>query len=196
MNIENIIDIIQNSKESRFIEFKKSCPFKSIQGKLIKTIIAMSNLEDGGLIVVGIEETNGTYYRNGINESDLKSYQRDEILSQVNSFAEPHINIDLHTINFDSRNFLIIQVFSFSNIPTICIKDGADNLLRKGGIYIRSARIPESTEIRTYSEMRELIDLATQRSVIDFINKLNKIGLSPDKISLNSNKYNEELNGL
>lgn len=195
MNNKEFEELINNSKESRNVEFKKSSTFESIQFKIVKTSLALSNLEDGGFIIIGIEEIKNTYNREGISETDLASYTQDKVQSLVNSFAEPHINLELHLVELNAKKFLIIQISSFSSIPTICIKDGSENL-RKGGIYIRSSRMPESSEIRSYSEMRELIDLATERSMMQFLQKTQRIGLSTSVQQSNQNFYDHELNGI
>jgi len=64
----------------------------------------------------------------------------------------------------DSNTFLIISVREFDEVPIVCKKDGKD--VNNGTVYIRTkTRRPESSKIKTYAEMRSLIDIAVDKGM-------------------------------
>ncbi|PJZ59459.1 helix-turn-helix domain-containing protein [Leptospira adleri] len=186
-------------RESRAVEFKRSENWDSLKAKIVKSSMAMSNLSDGGLIIIGIDEDNKKYQRGGLKSDHLASYSYDIVLSYINSYAEPHISLNYHLVedpDNELKKFIVLDILSFSLVPTICAKDGIENL-RKGAIYIRSTRIPETAEIRSYSEMRELIDLATERSIRKFLGQMQRLDLTlKDQMVSSAQMFENELNGL
>ena len=56
----------------------------------------------------------------------------------------------------------------FNAIPVICKINGRENL-REGAIYTRSRRIPETVKVPTHSEMREIINIATEKKIRSFL---------------------------
>jgi len=61
--------------ESQNVELKESAEMASLQYKLIKTAMAMANLRDGGVIVIGVSERGNTWDLTGIRDEHLRSYE-------------------------------------------------------------------------------------------------------------------------
>src|SRR5918992_3524376 len=70
----------------------------------------------------------------------------------------------------------VIQVKEFADIPVLC-KRSYDNVLREGACYVRSRRKPETSEIPTLADMRDLLDLATEKRLREHLALLERIGL-------------------
>ena len=175
-----LIEIIKSRKETRNIEYKQSMPWSTVENreKLIRTILAVSNIRDGGFIVIGMtKQPDNSYIPVGINPNDKATYNEDHMADAISEFADPYVNFSLTTIPMDEKEFLVIQINEFEEIPVICKKDGKTTNLQRGKIYIRSRRKPESIEIPSQSEMRELLEVATDKGVRKFFARVGKAGV-------------------
>jgi hypothetical protein len=67
---ERVYNALGHCQESKSIDFKESAPWNDIKFQIIRTSMAMGNLRDGGIIVVGASERESTWEltgRAGIN---------------------------------------------------------------------------------------------------------------------------------
>lgn len=85
MNIEEFEAILEGATESRRIDFKNSCSWDVT--KFAKDILAMSNLQDGGYLIIGVEDKSWT--RLGIKDEHKKTYSLDIMKDQMASYADP-----------------------------------------------------------------------------------------------------------
>ncbi len=70
----------------------------------------------------------------------------------------------------------VMKVFEFDDLPHICVRD-YPGVLRSGAVYVRPRRAPETVEIASSVEMRELLDLATEKSVRRFLATAERAGV-------------------
>ena len=63
-----LVDIILHGREERNIEYKESVPWgdADIKAKLTRAALAMSNIRDGGYIVIGVEQAGDAFTPTGI----------------------------------------------------------------------------------------------------------------------------------
>ncbi|MCM8760414.1 MAG: ATP-binding protein [Candidatus Omnitrophica bacterium] len=69
MTTEELEEKLEGGTETPSIEFKEACKWddKTFDKTFAKDILAMSNIQDGGFIIVGIKELkNGSFEREGI----------------------------------------------------------------------------------------------------------------------------------
>ncbi|WP_342711073.1 ATP-binding protein [Bradyrhizobium sp. B124] len=159
MNTEELEIHIQGAAESPTLDFKAATPWDV--ARFAKDILAFSNVQDGGIIIVGIEDA--TFVRQGITEPQRNSYKIDIMRDQMTSFADPHVNfsVDFPT-DQDGKQYVCIRVEPFEEIPVICRKDSADT--RAGVIYYRNRnRRVESASVSNSYDMREIVEVATVR---------------------------------
>ncbi|MCH7647178.1 MAG: ATP-binding protein [Thaumarchaeota archaeon] len=132
---------------------------------MAKGTLALSNLEGGGYIIIGVSKNEqiNRHEPVGMSESDSRTYEHDVVSQFVNEFAEPHVDIELKYFSDESKYFVVIQVFEFENEPVIC-KKGTDETIR-GRIYCRTHRKVESSPEPSVSEMREIVDLAVDKGM-------------------------------
>src|SRR6202044_3763764 len=74
--------------------------------------------------------------------------------------------------------FCILRVSEFAELPVVCKKDGIEKL-RRGATYIRSRRIPETVEVPSQVEMREILDLAVEKRSRAFGRQAERMGFVP-----------------
>lgn len=187
------VNLIFRGYEERNLEYKRSISWNDSLTKLriAKSILAMSNIRDGGYIIIGIEEEDGHFIPTGMNEDDLVTFNSDDIADFVSTCADPYVRFSLHNIEFEDKKFLVLQVEEFEKIPVICKKDYG-NILHKGVIYTRSRRKPESIAIPSQNEMREILDIAIEKGIKEYIERSLRVGTTLTKPS-DKEQFNRQL---
>lgn len=157
---------------------------------LAKDILAMSNVQDGGTIVIGIEDA--TFNRLGVTPVQKSSYNVDTMKSQVAHYADPHVNFKVETItDEDNKEYVAITVFPFEEVPVICKKDSRDTNI--GVLYYRNKNgVAQSARISNSYDMRDIITNAT----VKMMQKLKKAGLTVEGTASVEDTLNDELEGL
>ncbi len=171
-----IAERIARLDEDRSIEYKRSCPWEYLRIRIAKTCMGMANTRNGGTIIIGIRKTNGTYELEGISEEHLGTYDTDVIQAFVNTFADPYATIDLYLKEWDHKEFLGIEVHEFDEFPIVCKRNSEET--NKGAIYSRSYRIRETSIVLSQTEMREIIDMATEKGLRKLLRTLHRSGVS------------------
>ncbi|MBI5948194.1 MAG: ATP-binding protein [Chloroflexi bacterium] len=197
-DISELEDLIARRREERHVEYKESQRWDELKDKIAKTALGMANLRDGGYIVLGMRRNSDhTYAAAGVSREDAATFTEDSVRAYVNSYANPYVALQVSTVELETKRFTVVSVDQFHDVPVICRKGGVG--LRPGAIYYRSRRMPETTEIRDASDMRELLDLATERAVARFVRVFSQFGGTqglPGVASSSEQRYVEELRGL
>jgi hypothetical protein len=136
----------------------------------VKWALGTANLADGGLLAFGLQriDPNPLYELSGMSQADYESFNQDNVSTTVNTHATPHIDLSVIHLPLDDKLFVAIIVRQFLDYPVICARDFVvDNraVVTKGRIYCRSRRTPETTEVQSPEDMRDIIDLATSRGL-------------------------------
>jgi predicted HTH transcriptional regulator len=170
------------------VEFKgcgrrRERPFAA---RVVRAVLGMANRRDGGRVILGMPEDNGVLERRGLSDEQLRDWQRyDDIATLLGNFAEPSVRFDLDVFARDGKSYVVIGVDEFDEVPVLCKNDerpgtrpaGEKPVLRRGACYVRSRRKPGTDEVQTYEEMRELLDLATDKGVLRFVERARAAGL-------------------
>jgi predicted HTH transcriptional regulator len=165
-------------------------------------MMAMCNLKDGGVIVVGMkEDPKGVWEPVGLTDAQATSFAQDDIAQWVNDYAIPAVQFTVSRLAHDGKAFVAIQVREFDSIPTICRKQmtlRGQDVLRRGAIYYRSNSKNESAPISSEEDVRELVTLATMKAVGKEIARLRELGLvatPPAPHEDSALKYQQEREG-
>lgn len=177
---QKLFHFIEYPNEERNLEFKESIPWdrKENSVNLIKAILALSNLKDGGWIVIGKKELpDGSYVLTGMIPSDFETYDSDQMKDFVNNrYADPYVTFSLHKVEYKGEKFMLIKVEEFEEVPVICKRDYSD-ILYKGRIYCRSRTKPESIAVPSQVEMREILEIATDKRALRFLQRIERFGM-------------------
>jgi hypothetical protein len=139
----------------------------------------MANLRDGGTIVLGIErQQDDTYLAVGMSQDHADSFVQDHLTSHFSEYADPFVEVTLHKHRADGKQFCILQVNEFAELPVVCKKDGLERL-RRGATYTRSRRVCETVEVPTQIEMREILDIAIEKRSRAFARTADRMGFVP-----------------
>ncbi len=169
--------------ESNGVEFKGSGSWtdRSFQAKVIRAILGMANRRDGGLVIIGVESANLEPV--GLDDETLATWlDYDDPSVAVNEHASPSVSFDLEPFDYQSKKLVIIRVHEFGEIPILCTKDFEDHgkpshTLRRGACYVRARHKPETSEIPSEEEMRELLELAIDKGVKRFVERAQRAGM-------------------
>lgn len=189
--MENGIDFqfyILHGKEERYLEYKRSMIWTgnvTTKVKITKAMMAMANLRNGGVVVVGMQETTrGVWLPEGMTAQQISSFTQDDVAQWVNDYATPAIQFSIQPFALNDNEFIVIQVQEFDTSPVICrkqrIADG--ETLEVGAIYYRSNRKIESAPISSDEDSRELIGLAVDKGISRHVSRLHRLGLIPTEI--------------
>jgi hypothetical protein len=182
----NEIDLyqyIQHSREERYLEYKDSMIWTNDETKvkIAQAMMALSNLNNGGVIIIGLREIQrGVWQEKGLNKQEVSSFTQDDIAQWVNDFAVPAVQFEIKSFEHNNKDFVAILVREFEIIPTICRKPkqlkGVD-ALKFGAIYYRSNKKNESAPICTEEDMRELTNLAIEKGIARELARLERLKL-------------------
>lgn len=185
MSEEEYRTIIFAGREDRNREYKRSFPWKAgkahgeTRAKVTKSILAMSNLRDGGHIVIGVEEASESgldYTPAGMQDDHLQTFSYDKVADFVRNYADPYVTFDLDIVTLDGLDYVVIAVAGFEESPVICKKSYGD-ILSEGTIYVRSkSGRPRSEPVTIYPDTRELLDLAIERGIRRFLEMQARVG--------------------
>lgn len=194
---ERVYNALDRCQESKSTDFKESAPWDELKWRIIRTTLAMANLSDGGIIVIGASERDDTWDLAGSTEENLSTYDVDVVIDIINKYASPPIKVELVTVNYRNGNlFLAIQVHEFTNSPFVCKKNGPDDYkeLRVGDLFIRPDGKAQTKRITSAEDMQDLLELAAEKRARKILEVARRIGLKATPTHIE--KFEEELKGL
>lgn len=166
---------ILDTTEDRHREFKQSAAWVQLRWKIAKTAIAMANTRDGGLLIIGVNEAGKGFIPQGLSNEHLATFDDDTIHAFINKYADPYVKLSIHRLEIDEKQFIVIHIEEFDTLPVISKNSGEEGL-KQGAVYVRSFRQPETCMVKSQNEMRELLDLAIERGVRQFVRRATGAG--------------------
>lgn len=175
-----LLDLVLHGREERYLEYKRSLNWGDAQAKakITRTILGMSNIRDGGTIVIGVAQDDESFVPEGATQADLDSFTQDTVAEWVNGYADPFAEVTVTRVSHEHAAFVVIQVGEFAEIPVVCKQNGPFALLKRGAVYTRSRRKHETVEVPSQVEMRELLDLSIEKGFRRLIERLHRAGVS------------------
>ena len=193
---DRVFNALGRCQESQGIDFKESSPWESLKWRIIRTALAMGNLRDGGIIVIGASERGQTWALTGITQEHLETYDVDTVIDVVNKYASPYVKLDIVIVKYQNgMNFLAIQTREFTDTPIVCKKSGpSGEKLFEGGLYVRPPGLAQTTRIMDAAQMHDLLEIAAEKRARRILEVSRRVGLVPT--STDKESFDEELEGL
>ena len=203
MTGEELARIINIGHEQSGTEFKGPGSLSKSNGQLIaqvvRAVLGMSNRRHGGRVIVGVREQGGTLESVGLADYELRTWTFDMVADQLASYADPGVTFELEVVEHNGKSCIVLQVEEFSDIPVLCKRQYGD-VLRVGACYVRTRRKPETSEIPTQADMRDLLELAIEKGVIRYIEQARRVGLIAEPLELplvmDDDRLDEQLGDL
>lgn len=161
MTMQEIEGYLEGAGETPQLDFKAACSWSA--KFFAPHILAMANTESGGIIVVGVEDK--AMARQGVSAEQRISFVLDVMKDQMSSYADPYVDFEVeYPMDRDGKEYVVIKVREFVEVPIICKKGGDGTGTHQGAIYHRNNnRRPESAAISNSADMRLLIERAAVR---------------------------------
>lgn len=182
MNDSEFEELLALGYESRGVEYKPAGPRtdRFLFAKITRAALGMANRQDGGTIIIGIESVNNTTRPIGLSSGDLSTWSYDDVAASFAAYTDPSIAFNLEALSYKESQYVVLRIQEFEDIPVLCKQDYNKNsevVLRKGACYVRSRHKPETSEIPTQEDMRDLLNLATDKGVRKFVSRAARAGL-------------------
>lgn len=188
MKADELKQLIEGGREAVSLEFKESQLWDTLKLKIVKCILAMTNTRDGGHLVIGVKD-DGTPL--GVDAAHLSSYDEEIVKDTMSNYADPYVDFEMDIADIDGKNYILFTIREFTDQPVICKRTGDG--LELGAIYIRTRnRRPESVKVSDALHMRELIDLAVDKSVT----RLRQRGLTHQDSGNSQAQFEEQIREL
>lgn len=186
MNTDEFEALLEGATETTSLDFKAAMDWSP--NSLVKDMLAMANVQDGGRIVVGV---NNDLSRTGMSDSQLATFSEEIMQDQVAEYADPYVNFHVLTaLDRAGLKFTIIDIAEFELSPVICRKGGLD--VNRGDIYYRSpSGRPASARVAKEHDLRDILD----RAVVKLMSKRKNQGYETPMPNYEQ-VYDEELGDL
>ena len=178
---EIVCSALDRCVESQGVEFKQSSPWGELKWHIIKTLAAMGNLRDGGIVILGASESAGTWSLTGVSPDHLQTYDVDVIADSVARFVSPPPAIEAVLVTHGApRPFLALRVREFDFPPYVCTRDCPEQSpsFFAGDVFTRPLGKPQTKKVTSASEMQTLLELAAEKRVRRFLQTAHEVGLS------------------
>ncbi len=196
MTSEELEKLLKVGYESHGVEFKGpgKRTDKDFLARVIRAVLGMSNRRDGGVVIIGIDSKSVEPI--GLNPEELVSWNSyEDVASSINEYASPSARFDIEIVELSERKLVVLRIYQFVDIPVLFTKDynyAKSTVLRRGGCYVRARHKPETSEIPSEEEMRELLNLAIEIGVRRELDRAIRMGtLAPSPLPIDP-RTNEE----
>lgn len=185
MTDEEFVTNLALDYEPPGIEFKGPglASDKHLFAKVARAVLGMANRRDGGRVIIGVDCRRNVVNRIGLTKSQLKTWNYDDVASKLAEYADPSISFELEERENAGNRYVILEIKEFEDVPILCNQD-YPNVLRKGACYVRSRRKPETTEIPTQEDMRDLLDLAMEKRLRKYMTIAQRTGIGLVPLSI------------
>ena len=175
-------ELLARGHEATGVEFKGAGPRTDLllQAKVIRAAMGMSNRRDGGLVVIGVSEDSSGLSPTGLSDEQLVTWGQDHISTTFANYADPSIEFETQVLGYKGVNLVVLQVEAFREIPVLCKKQlsvKGRQELKEGACYVRSRRKPETAEVSTQEDMRDMLDLAVEKALRKWVGQAQTAGL-------------------
>ncbi len=185
MNDEQFAELLDLKHELLNVEFKPPGlrTDRLLFHLVARAAIGMANRRDGGRVVIGVRETAGKFERVGLTAEELESWRYEHLADALAPLTDPPVIFDVDVRSYKNMAFVLVEVTEFEDVPIICrrnyprsVRHGEKRILRKGGLYVRPRRKPETSEVEDQADLRDLLDLATEKRLQRLLGTVSRAG--------------------
>lgn len=165
--------------ESRSFEVKGPGTIRDKQyvARVARAAMAMGNLRDGGQVCLGIDNAQMAEMTPGLLPEQVAEWcDYDNVNDQFARYSDPPVNFRLHHFTLESgADVVVIDVEEFDVDLHICKKD-YPGVLQAGQTYVRPRGKPQSSQVPSLVDMRDLHNLAIDKGVREYFRRSENAG--------------------
>jgi predicted HTH transcriptional regulator len=183
LTADEIVTALKGGYESRRLEVKGPGGFADshLVAKVARAMLSMANMRDGGHVIIGIDDTDVASLQPGMPPDVLSTWTFDALSAKLATYADPPLRFELASVELPPKTtVLVIEVMEFQDLPHLCAKSYDDirgkPVLRQGALYVRPRKKAETSEVATSVEMREILDLASEKRLRDLLGTVARSG--------------------
>jgi predicted HTH transcriptional regulator len=174
-------DALDLGCEQRRVEFKPAGKSDNpwLRARVIRAVLALGNTSGGGIVVVGVNDSGGTLEPIGLTDEEFASWRADLAHDAIRPYVDPQPELLVEPVRLDGRRYVLLRVSEFAEVPLLCRKSATISgkvVLREGACYVRAVMKSESVEVSTYAQMREIMDLATEKALAKYLRTAHRAG--------------------
>ncbi|MFJ2543042.1 helix-turn-helix domain-containing protein [Microbacterium sp. NPDC087589] len=196
MSNEQLAASVELGVETRAVEFKGagSTGAKDFVATVARACIALANQRDGGHVVIGVVDNDPGGGSGGLDAEQLAEWlNADTVLSKINTYADPPLVLRIERRELPSgAPVVVIEVAEFDQVPVLAARDYGSKIT-KGQLYTRSMAKPESTPYHSQNELREVLQLATEKQLQSFLRTARQAGLRVEPEVQDQDLYQAEI---
>lgn len=174
MNQRDVEDILRLGQETRSFEAKSPGDLdnKHYVARVVRADMAMGNLRDGGQICLGIDDKRIAQMEPGLTDTQVEEWTNfDNVCDKLAKYSDPPVSFHLNRLTVGSGSeVVVLEVEEFESDLHICKKDHP-NVLQAGQTYVRPRGKPQSTQVPSLVDMRDLHNLAIDKGVREFVRR-------------------------
>jgi len=177
---EELEQLLKLGHELRHLEVKApgGLDDKVLVARVARAAMAMGNLRDGGLVVVGIDDGQIAAMQPGLNAAQLADWTDfDKVSAALGKYSDPPVTFEIHAFSLSSVvDIVVLAVEEFEHDVHVC-KRSFQGVLVDGHTYVRPRGQPRSVLPPTSADMRELHELAVDKGVREFVRRAGAAGV-------------------
>ena len=176
-------DFIDFPAELTTVEFKRNGPFESMQFRIAKTAMAMANLRDGGMIIIGVAQDDArNFVVEGVQSDSEATFSQEAVYEFVNSYASPPVELRVTPMEHRGLRFVTIDVWPFERTPVVCQRNTPDGTrgndqMHVGDFFVRTGDIVGTRRVTSAAMLHEIIEFAVIRRLAEIQRILGAAGI-------------------
>jgi hypothetical protein len=195
LTAEQIEGALSAGYELQHLELKGPGPRSDshLFAKVARAALGMGNLRDGGQVVIGIDDKDPAGMRPGLEPEALDSWLAyDHVARKLAEYADPPLRFGITKLVLSSgASVAVLEVFEFADTPHLCARS-YEGVLRKSALYVRPRKVPETSEVASLVEMRDVIQLATEKALRSYVATAERAGLGFASVPTDEARFQEE----
>jgi predicted HTH transcriptional regulator len=176
LSAEQFEELLQRG-EPGGVEFKGPIPRDSdSRFKVVRAALGLSNRQDGGYIILGVDEDGaGNPVPVGVAPEIQAGWTYDTSADLFAEYADPRVRFELDYYESDDGTFIVFRIHEFDELPVLCKRERQPDL-RRGACYVRPRGRAQTVEVATHEDMRELVNLATEKALRRLLQRVGRAG--------------------
>ena len=171
---QDVEDSLRLGRESRSFEVKGPGRItdKPYVARVVRAVMAMGNLRDGGQVCLGIDDDQIAAMLPGLSPTEVAEWSDyDNVSDQIAKYSDPPVEFHLHQFTLSSgAEVVILDVEEFDTDLHICKRDFS-GVLQAGQTYVRPRGKPQSSQVPSLVDMRDLHNLAIDKGVREYFRR-------------------------